>query len=157
MILGHPHFRFLIPNFQTCENQSVAAGISLRRNIWRFPKIGTPSHIIHFNGIFHEINHHSWGTPMTSWKPPVWGMELPNLLIGHCFNRQRLHVHSGSALDAEPCPTSRQVTHAVFKWCCSLRQNTFPPEFFVEAYERRIKSQQNLFATSWFLNSVESS
>ena len=39
----------------------------------------------------------------------IWGMELPNLFIGYCFHRQCLHVHSGPALDAEPCPTSRQL------------------------------------------------
>ena len=41
---------------------------STRQNllIWRFPKIGVPPVLIHFSGIFHEINHPAsyWGTPI---------------------------------------------------------------------------------------------
>ena len=33
--------------------------------------IGVPLVIIQFlGGIFPEINQQTWGTPMTSWKPP---------------------------------------------------------------------------------------
>ena len=48
---------------------------------WKFPEIRVPPAIIHFTGIFHEINHPmlAWGTPMTmetnstgnGWSIPV--------------------------------------------------------------------------------------
>ena len=39
--------------------------------IWRFPKIRVPPVLIHFNGIFHDINHPAiWGTPMETLTSP---------------------------------------------------------------------------------------
>ena len=32
--------------------------------IWRFPKLGAPPNHPFLDGIFHEINHHFWGTPI---------------------------------------------------------------------------------------------
>ena len=41
--------------------------------IWRFPEMGVPPVIIHFNRMFYYFYYKPssyWGSPMTSWKPP---------------------------------------------------------------------------------------
>ena len=42
--------------------------------VWGFPEIGVPPVLIHFSGIFHEINHPAMGVPHL-WKPPYGGLE----------------------------------------------------------------------------------
>ena len=39
--------------------------------IWRFPEIGVPPVLIHFNGIFHEINHPAMGVPHGHGNPHI--------------------------------------------------------------------------------------
>ena len=50
---------------------------SLSKLIWRFPKIGVPPPIIHFNVIFREINHLFWGIPIYG-KLHIWIIILHN-------------------------------------------------------------------------------
>ena len=45
-------------------------------SIRRFPKIGVPPVIIHFNGIVHYKPSSYWGTPMTSWKSPYCNITI---------------------------------------------------------------------------------
>ena len=58
-----------IPKTDPDETTNLSMSIS---NIWRCPKIGLPPVIIHiFVGFSLTTTiQRSWGTPMTSWKPP---------------------------------------------------------------------------------------
>ncbi len=70
------------------KDRKLVVWFHVNFQIWVFPKIWENSQIIHFNRVFHEINHPFWGYPYF-WKHPYvqilwyqmacqpnWGMAL---------------------------------------------------------------------------------
>ena len=106
---GCPILRWIYPWFERGlpsgkRTQSTLWKIVIFIPNWRFPEMRVPPVIIHFHGIFHEINHPaSWGTPMTSWKP----LNQQTTCHFHPFSPWEADEHPGAALPQRPRPMPR--------------------------------------------------
>ena len=84
---------------------------------WGFPKIGVPLVIIHFSGIFHEINEPFWGSPFMETLTCTCHVNLSFSKLGDTCHLTSLEAQPNSVVehdDMNPTAINTAVTHPRF-------------------------------------------
>ena len=104
----------------------------MKNSIWRFPKIGVPPVIIHFQGIFHYKPSSYWGSPMAM-ETPIWtASERPCFFSSAMRRSQSIFVSPGEtpllwrAMRSVPTP-----------WHCR-HYRAMPRELWYDNHQSRI-------------------